>query len=278
MDIPARPPSYAEHRPDPRLRDEVACYWTLVGSLPRGFRGSDVVVPDAAMDLLFDLLEGDGRLVGTMTRPLRVRRAAGVAYLGVRFLPGAGSAWAGVAADEVTDSSVALTLLDGAYEGWGPRLADCATVDRALSLIDRLLVARRAACAPRTDLGMLRVANAIRRSGGRASVVELARSVGVGRRQLERRFRASVGLSPKQMGRVVRFQRAIDLLLEAPATPLASIAVRCGYFDQAHFGAEFRRLAGEPPGAYRRRRLAEGIRGGREADVAFLQDAALARG
>jgi AraC-like DNA-binding protein len=278
MELPQRAPRYAEHRPDPRLRDEVACYWTLVGSLPHGFHGSDVVVPDAAMDLLFDLLEGDGRLVGTMTRPLRVPRAADVAYLGVRFHPGAGSGWAGVAAVEVTDRSVPLTLLDGAYAEWGPRLAQCATVDHALLLIDRLLVARRAARAPRTDGEMLLVAHAILRSGGRASVVDLARSVGVGRRQLERRFRASVGLSPRQMGRVVRFQRAIDLLIDAPATPLASVAVRCGYFDQAHFGTEFRRLAGEPPGAYRRRRLAEAIRVVGDADVAFLQDTAPARG
>ena len=60
-----------------------------------------------------------------------------------------------------------------------------------------------------------------------------------------------VGLTPKTIARVVRFDRARRLLqrgvmvLRRPM--LADLAVACGYYDQAHLDREFRALAGCSP-------------------------------
>src|SRR4029077_17747240 len=73
------------------------------------------------------------------------------------------------------------------------------------------------------------------------------------------RFRAEIGLAPKAAARVIRFDRARNLLVRrldgatahgATADrgyPLAGPAADCGYFDQAHLAREFRALAGCPP-------------------------------
>ncbi|MFJ9774581.1 helix-turn-helix domain-containing protein [Kitasatospora sp. NPDC101157] len=92
---------------------------------------------------------------------------------------------------------------------------------------------------------------ALRRSGGGLPVAELARETGWSARHLQARFRRETGLTPKAAARVIRFDRARHLLAAGSPPPrLAELAVRCGYFDQAHLAREFRALAGAAPSAW----------------------------
>lgn len=83
--------------------------------------------------------------------------------------------------------------------------------------------------------------------GGAAPVAELAGEVGWSRRHFTELFRREVGLTPKQAARVMRFERARTALDRAPRTPLADLAVACGYYDQAHLSNEWRAMAGCSP-------------------------------
>ena len=92
------------------------------------------------------------------------------------------------------------------------------------------------------------------RAGGTLRVSELAAGTGWSGRHLTSRFRAEIGLTPKAAARVIRFDRARQLLVRnlTGATAdggvlLADLAADCGYFDQAHLAREFRALAGCPP-------------------------------
>ncbi len=83
-----------------------------------------------------------------------------------------------------------------------------------------------------------------------ASVVpEVAGAVGLGERQLRRRFTEAVGYGPKTFARVARFRRALALL-RGGAAPAAA-AYDAGYADQAHLTRELRALAGGTPAALR---------------------------
>ncbi|MCP2164180.1 AraC family transcriptional regulator [Goodfellowiella coeruleoviolacea] len=89
------------------------------------------------------------------------------------------------------------------------------------------------------------------RSGGSVAVAQLADEIGWSTRHLSQRFRAEFGLGPKQVARVVRFDRARRTLartVSAGSGPtLAAIAADCGYCDQAHLAREFHALAGCSP-------------------------------
>ena len=89
--------------------------------------------------------------------------------------------------------------------------------------------------------------NRLRASGGRAPSAPRGRAW-LQPKRLIAQFRDHVGLPPKTMARVIRFERAVRLLRDS-GTPLgwAEIAYRCGYFDQAHFNREFREFAGRTP-------------------------------
>ncbi|MFC0105861.1 helix-turn-helix domain-containing protein [Kibdelosporangium aridum] len=84
-------------------------------------------------------------------------------------------------------------------------------------------------------------------SGGGVSVSELATEIGMSRRHLSRRFHDQVGLPPKSLARVLRFRRALRLRKAVPQRSWSRIAAECGYYDQAHFNADFRALAGCTP-------------------------------
>ena len=93
------------------------------------------------------------------------------------------------------------------------------------------------------------IADAIVRDRGAAGVDELARRFSISGRHVSRTCRATTGLSPKQLARMVRFQAALRALAATPARNPASLAADHGYCDQAHLTGEFRVLLGATPAA-----------------------------
>jgi transcriptional regulator GlxA family with amidase domain len=80
----------------------------------------------------------------------------------------------------------------------------------------------------------------------------VAAGFGVDRRVLAAVFRREVGFGPKRYARLARFERALRELRAPCAPPLATVAARHGYADQAHLTREFGDLAGLPPGRLHR--------------------------
>ncbi|MEQ1950524.1 AraC family transcriptional regulator [Mesorhizobium sp. CN2-181] len=87
-------------------------------------------------------------------------------------------------------------------------------------------------------------------SGGRAPISRLAARIGWSRKHLADRFNAEVGLGPKSIARIVRFNRALAAA-RSGGEGWADIAAGCGYADQAHLTREFQAMAGLSPAAWR---------------------------
>ncbi|MBE1497541.1 AraC-like DNA-binding protein [Amycolatopsis lexingtonensis] len=138
------------------------------------------------------------------------------------------------------------------------RLRELPTWPERFALLDDVLAARAVEpVAPPPELG--EAWRRMRGADGRVRVADLASAVGWSRRHLGERFRAELGLAPKQAARVLRFELAGRLLRRGRAD-LAALAVECGYYDQAHLTNEWRALAGCTPGTW----IAE--------ELPFLQD------
>lgn len=67
------------------------------------------------------------------------------------------------------------------------------------------------------------------------------------RRQLERNFMKQIGISPKQLGKVIRLQAALKMLLNHKTETLTQIAYENDYYDQAHFIKDFKEFTGINP-------------------------------
>lgn len=84
------------------------------------------------------------------------------------------------------------------------------------------------------------------------SVEQLARVARLPVRQLQRLFQRYVGVTPKWVVQRYRLHEAAEQLERSDAS-IASIAARLGYFDQAHFVRDFKRVVGWPPSEHVRR-------------------------
>lgn len=236
--------AYRELPPPPELAALVACSWLREAPAEPSVQR---VLPDACVDVVW--VRGRPLMVaGPATAPVLAELPAGARVLGVRFRVGAAGAALGLPAAELLDLHVPLRDL------WG------SAADR----IEERLLAR-----PHFPLAELARAVAAREPAGfdplvRAAAVRLARtdptlpelgaSLGVGERQLRRRFADAVGYPPKTLQRVLRFQRFLRLAAagagrEQENGGVARLAADAGYADQAHLTREVRRLGGLPPAA-----------------------------
>jgi len=84
------------------------------------------------------------------------------------------------------------------------------------------------------------------------TVEELSRQVGLSRSALHERFVELIGQPPMQYLTQWRMQAASRLLRDTRAT-VASVALDVGYESEAAFARAFKRAAGMPPAAWRRR-------------------------
>ncbi|MBO3742438.1 helix-turn-helix domain-containing protein [Actinoplanes flavus] len=100
---------------------------------------------------------------------------------------------------------------------------------------------------PRADAGPSWARHAVRRlfGAGPVSVAGLAGEVGWSPRHLTDRFRAEVGIRPKEAARMARFDRARRAI--RPGVRLADVAAAHGYADQSHLVRDFRAFAGCAP-------------------------------
>lgn len=251
------------YRELPQRDHHVACLWLRdADARPRRHR----VLPDACVDVVW----ADGRLLvaGPATGPVVVELPAGTASMGVRFRVGAAGAALGVPAGALLDSTVALEDVWGADGG---RIAEM--VGSAASPVAQL--AALAAAVKQRIVGepdrLVRV----------AATGAARHELGIGDRQLRRRFADGVGYGPKTLERILRFQRFLRLATAGHESPgrtspdevaaggrtrdLAGLAFEAGYADQAHLTRECTRLAGLPPAAL----LASGAGPAGERSVSF---------
>jgi AraC-like DNA-binding protein len=81
-------------------------------------------------------------------------------------------------------------------------------------------------------------------------VEQISSLLGVGIRSLQRTFDKYVGVGPKWVIRRCRLQEAAEALIRSEKRDLLSLALELGYFDQAHFCRDFKRVVGHTPGEY----------------------------
>jgi AraC-like DNA-binding protein len=86
-------------------------------------------------------------------------------------------------------------------------------------------------------------------SHGNCGIDHVASVSNLSSRQLERNFYNEVGVSPKLLSRLIRFQQTLRLPV-MPNTSLTDIALQSGYYDQSHFIRDFTSFAGITPKQY----------------------------
>ena len=248
--------------PSPPLRASVELLWMTSGL---GQPGTERILPNGVFELIINLgapqrvVHDSGFtrfrrawVAGLQRGPLDIASEHDTHLVGIRFRPGGAAAILGLPVHELTDTVIDWEtpwvaelrerLLDRTSDG--ERLA---LVEASLQRVQRRTPDRRVAHA----LGAMGAAPA------GLGVGRLAQTLGCSHKHLIDLFRREVGLTPKALQRILRFQAVLRAVNQGRPTSWTELAHRHGYADQAHMNHDFRTLAGLPPGAYLGARTAD---------------------
>ncbi|WP_426756470.1 DUF6597 domain-containing transcriptional factor [Myxococcus sp. Y35] len=257
-----QPQGYTQWTPPGPLADAVDAFWqfwvphrpALSAPLPRQHR----VLPDGCTDLIFDFQQSPGpvwlsaprlAVVGPMKRFILVDLAPGAVSLGVRLRPGWAQALLGVSPRELCGHNVSVMDCAPALAELQERMAACDSARHAMALLQHTIARRWAAFREGANARTVLALSRLHASAGQVRMAELARSLGVSERTLHRDILDAAGVPPKLLARVLRFQRAVSCLRAGGDVALSTLALDCGYADQAHLSREVRELAGVSPTA-----------------------------
>ena len=132
----------------------------------------------------------------------------------------------------------------------GPGAAD-ADMGAMCAAADGFLLARLPPPDPDVARACALVA-AIAADLGMTSVERLMAMAAMDKRALQRLFQKYVGIGPKWVIKRYRLHEAIAQMQDGGAVSWAALAQQLGYYDQAHFGRDFRALVGQSPSEYAR--------------------------
>lgn len=245
-------PCYIEHAPRQSLREFAQCVWTFSAAEDGA---PQPIAPDGRCELILHLrepyreLREEGAVVqppvlfaGQITRPLTLQAQGGVSVIGVRFRPDGARAFLGSDLDVTTDKRIDLAAAQGDDAAALLRAArdDELRIERRIELIEDYVEARIAASKRTPAIDPIVRAAVTRLLAGE----DLDPDHGVSARTLQRRFKAEVGVSPRELQSVLRFRRVFDSIEGEEPPGWIEAALAAGYFDQPHMARDFRRYLG----------------------------------
>lgn len=250
------------HLPAYPLNQFIECFWYVDTIVPYT---REKILPTGTIELMinfgaphrkynqsetsFDLMT-ESWVAGFQTDYIVNEPVAETEMMGVRFKPGGAYPFLGNTVNELSNTVVELETL------WGIEAADLreqlwerSTVHGRFALLQEHLLERLA-----TDLyGLEAVQYAVQtldQFNGRLSIRELSNHVGMSQKHLIHQFKKMVGVSPKQVARVLKLQKVLHLIDPAEPVNWSEIAHSCDYYDQAHFNRDFKSFTGLTPAAY----------------------------
>ena len=233
--------AYRAYRPAPAAAAAVACTWHGIAGWPRPMR----LLPDGCLDLVWD--GRHARVVRPAARP--ARRSVGETALvtGIRIRPGWAAVVLGTPARDLPDVADLADAWDSTFTRRLEAALAAAATPAGCRATLTAAVARRLAEPAGPHRGVLAAVSLLRQPS--ATVGDAARRAGLSPRQLRRLFDDHVGLPPKTLQTILRFQRFRAWLAGSgqPQIPLSQAAAECGYFDHAHLCRDCARLAGVTP-------------------------------
>jgi AraC-like DNA-binding protein len=254
---------YSVFDPSPALQPFIKCFWTLEDE---AFDESSRqrVVPDGCAELIFHYCDpyrqylDDGTTIiqprsfvfGQISTFIEVGPSGKTGIVAARFLPQGLTPFIRIPVSSL--ENIALGLVD-VYGIPGKELEEKVLAAQSnaerIQVIEAFLLTLLA--DPQTvDTVTKACVDTIFQSRGQLDVMQVAGKMNINRRSMERKFISTIGMSPKQLSKVVRLQAALKMMEAGKYTSLTSLAHENGYYDQAHFIKDFREFTGMSPKSF----------------------------
>lgn len=256
--------NYQTFPPHPDLEAFISCYWTL--EVPAEAAGQrQRIVPDGCIEMAFLLgddikrftaedafvLQPRAMVVGQITQPYVIAPTGHVNSFAVRFYPYGFANFVKVRLLSLADRETPISTLFGVEtaETLEQNIIQAPGVQERIAIIEdffRSMLSEKSMI----DNIVQSTVDTLLATKGSSSIQTILQQDPSKRRQLERKFVQQIGLSPKKLGKVIRLQSALNMLLNEDAESLTHLAYENNYYDQAHFIKDFKEFTGTNPTAF----------------------------
>lgn len=251
---------FKEYKPSKQLLPFVNCFWYYEAETSQ--KVPERIIPDGCIEVIFHLKAPVKRLfqkewlvnpkmniVGQMTKPYFICPTGPLEMLGIRFYPHTAHHFFDFPLDEIKDKVLKTAEIWGKdAEQLEEILHLASNISEAINSIESFLLKK--ILPDQTDQLLAFALHEIMSSGGKLSIKRLCEDTTYGRRSLEMKFKKRIGLSPKVLCRIIRFQQIFKYWSHENSS-LTTLAYQSGYADQSHFIRDFKQFTGISPSKYK---------------------------
>ncbi len=253
--------NYQTYKPHSDLESLVSCYWTLEVPAENDAQRQRII-PDGTIEMAF-ILGGDikrytsedefiiqprAMVLGQTIEPFYIEPTGYVNTFAIRFYPYGFANFVAMPIKNLANKETPIELLFGEKNGkeLEQKIIEATNSSERIEIIENFLLDKLNEKTTIDNIVKTTI-DALLATKGSASISTILKEDLSKRRQLERNFIKQIGISPKQLGKVIRLQTALKMLLNKKSKNLTDIAYESEYFDQAHFIKDFKEFTGINP-------------------------------
>jgi AraC-like DNA-binding protein len=253
------------HTPGYPLSQFVENFWFV--KCPREECTREKILPDGAIELMINLgsphkvFESENStnfslckrawLSGPKSKFIVIDETGGYNLIGIRFKKGGAYPFFDFPMKEVEASVIELDLIWGSFVNEIiEKMSGTEDPRVRFELLEHIILSRIRNIDDRTHAMIQYSLSLLENNPEEVRINELVNRIGISHKHFLRKYESMVGLGPKVILRINRFQKTICLLENSRKMPWAHLAYECNYYDQAHFIREFKSFSGMNPRTY----------------------------
>lgn len=255
---------YNTYPPDERLAKQVKFYWSLKNEDTDAPHDRERIFPDGCIELIFNYgekfkkfdsktdfhIQPPAFIHGQLKTYFELQATGKIGVFSARMHPAGLRPFVDLDVDTFTGSTLTMEQVWGSD---GKTLENdiitCTTNEERITILEEFLLRKRQAMKV-DNMPVEYCVDTMLKNIGNISIDELAGELEIGKRQLERRFTTTVGISPKLLARIIRFQNILQLIENKEFKSFTTVAYEGGFYDQAHFIKDFKDFTGLNPKQY----------------------------
>ncbi len=252
---------YQTYSPQAKLKSLVKFYWTLeVPFDPNNQKQK--IVPDGCIEMTFNLgdnikrfvsdtefiLNPNAMVMGQRTKSYDILPIGDVDTIAICFYPHGFANFVNIPLEMLVDKETPIAELFDSSEAneLEQQIFQALDTQQRIEIIETYLLKKLKEKTTISNIVKSTV-DILLKTNGSTSINNILKDDISKRRQLERHFKKQIGISPKQLGKVIRLQTTLQMMVNQKAETLTDIAYENEYFDQNHFIKDFKEFVGITP-------------------------------
>lgn len=248
-----------KYPPGNRLSRHIAYYWLIAEGIRKTSRIS--IYPNGGVGLMFnfggpllldEITVGRGLFLdGTSAKTIHLCPVDNINIFGIRFRPGGFNRFFAIDLGKLHNMFGKLDYIDHQFpDRCLDAIALFSTDEEKIAAIETWLMCNYS--EPDDNISKMEsIVNAIS-TDRYFDLQSYLQETHADIRRFQRLFKKEIGMSPRKLTRILRADSARRLLVSNSGLSFLDIAYKCGYYDQAHFNRDFKRVFGNTPSMYRK--------------------------